>query len=112
MKPEKRTRTKTLDVESVCRIINTCAGAGVAKLSFGPLHLEFLRQLGPYDPSDLHPTDTAISARADSIEKDTLERDELKLKEEQLAFSVVEDPLGFENALLSEDLEDADAETD
>lgn len=112
-------------------MIETSAKAGVSELKFGDLHVKFGRPteniVGMSIPPQYHypfvQQNPASPSKNDLSEdqhnqqaKESLEVDEIRLREEQLALALVEDPVRYEELLregeLSDDVDSADSEDD
>lgn len=113
MAPEK----SCLSTEDACRIIETSAKTGVTELTFSGLHVKFGRltenDVGLTSPFVQQAPRAPVSVNALTEEQHTkqateaLEMDELRLRQDQLAQALVEDPLKYEELLMQGELDDA-----
>lgn len=121
-----------LSSDELCSILEASAKAGVTKLLFRDLHVEFgtksenqvldLRglQLPEYpvvqQRRDSAPVGELTEKQHASLKKDALEDEETRLRQERLALALVEDPVMFEQLLrdeeLSDDVDSADSDDD
>jgi hypothetical protein len=108
----KSKEKRLLNADEVCSILRTCAESGVASLKLGDLHVTFGKpayaDVQLPDPRQQPSPDTEISDQAQKIEAETRLKDEVALKEEEIAFSLVEDPLAYERAILRGELTDGE----
>jgi hypothetical protein len=108
-----------LSREEVCSILETSAKIGVLELKFGDLHATFGRParqedgrgpLAPYpfvQQPHAPPSVTALTEKEHQEQNSTaLEADEVRLREEQLARALVEDPVAYERLLRDGELTD------
>lgn len=123
---------RCLSSEDVCSILETSAKAGVTKLLFRDLHVEFgtksedqvidLTKLQLLDYPVVQqnrgsaPVGELTEKQHDSLKKDSLEDEEMRLRQERLALAMVEDPVLYEQLLrdgeLNDDVDSADSEDD
>ena len=107
--------TKTpLRTEDICTIIKLCSESRVASLKWGDLCVEF----GPAKttpwafPMESAHTEAVSPApspeKADTQEQETLLSDELRVKDDQLALMVIEDPAQYEELISSGELDEED----
>lgn len=113
-----------LSREDVCSILDTSAKAGVRELTFAGLHVVFGRPAEqqvagyPFVPQIPAPSlsgkalsDADHAAQA----KRSLEEDEVRLREDQLAHALVEDPVLYEKLVqegMTNDVDTADEDPD
>lgn len=97
----------------ICSIIKVSAESGVTELKFGSLHVTFGRLTKEKEDIPLvqqNPTPNPVSVLTDENHKkqqsDYLETEQMKLREEQLARALVEDPVKYEELLRTGDLTD------
>lgn len=110
------TAIKDLQTKDVCEIIKTCHDNQVATLQWGNLRLSFAHQskreekpspLGEQTPPPL--TEEQHKAANEAA----IEQAEIAVKEERLAHMAVEDPVGFEESMLEEEMfDESDDESD
>lgn len=121
-----------LSSDEIVRILEASAKAGVTKLLFRDLHVEFGTkpenpvvdltglQLPRYpvvqQSRDSAPVGELTETQHKKIEKNNLEAEETRLREERLALALVEDPVLYEQLLrdgeLSDDVDTAESEDD
>lgn len=100
-------------ISELCDLIRTCGESGVSDLTFGTLHVQFhapgtkREEVHPWpvhdDLADLSEEKREQWSVAD--EKAAIEADELKLREEQLAMALLENPAEFEKLLVAGELD-------
>lgn len=109
----------SLSCRDVCDIIKVSAKAGVYKLKFKDLHIEFGRPTeGVNSPVQqniaINPVVDLTGEQHYQQTKNAVEADEVSLREEQLARLLVEDPVKYEELLrdgeLSDDMDSSDGE--
>lgn len=96
----------SLDVSSVCRIIETCSKAGVTKLSFEGLTVELG---GKEIPAPAEVIQDIPEART-QVEAEEIARSEVLVKEDQVANLILEDPARYEELMAQGELTDERAE--
>lgn len=93
----------------MCRIITTCATSGVGKFKLGGLELKFENppETIPFEAPEKIEREFLIPVPDhEKNEKEAVELDEIRMKEEQVAMLILEDPAEFERQLVSGELED------
>lgn len=110
-----------LSSDDVIRILEASAKAGVTKLLFRDLHVEFGtppenqvvisgHQLPDYpvvqQSRDSAPVGALTDKQHETIGRENLEREEIRLREEKLALALVEDPVLYEQMIRDEELSD------
>lgn len=100
-------------VREICAIIKAGSTHGIATLKCGDLHIEFGRTPEPPTPQESEWVNPIKSNSEDEksdaqLQKDELEKQEIRYREEQIAFSILEDPEFAERLLADGDLEDDD----
>lgn len=97
-------------VSELCALIKACGESGVTELSFGTLRVQFTpvtmrEQSQPvdYQTEGALPINPVVS---ESDEKEAIADSELRLREEQLAKMLLEDPVQFEKLLAAGELEE------
>lgn len=109
-----------LSVSDVCAILKACGEAKASELKFGGLHVKF-GQPAPLPPPPAALVDTAPAPRTAeemaALQKTQTQvselariKDEIALREEQLAYMSVVDPLAMERMLDEGDLIDEPAD--
>ncbi len=117
----------SLTSDDVCAIIEASAKNEVSVLKFGDLHIEFgmnatqLRKLfpppdypvsvGPLSPLSQPPSPAGAAipeTQHDKMNKNAIENEELRLREEEIANAIIENPLLAEELLREGELEDDD----
>lgn len=97
-------KEKSLTSQELNAIIRLCSQSGVAELNFGNLQIKFglNSKLQESTPPNLVTSDVEISETQHKEQtRQAIEQDELRIKEERLAFAMVEDP-GLAEELLEE----------
>jgi hypothetical protein len=93
-KPKAPPKEKPLSCQEIEAIIRLCSQKGVTELNFGNLHLKFgvINQM-ENQPLPQATTDVEISETQHKEQtKQAIEQDEVALKEERLAFALIENP--------------------
>ena len=121
-------RRSSLTASDVCTIIEQSAKAGLAELSFDGLQISFVRtyeqrqiihgKVGGLEPpspealaqmqqASLHPSPYNNLSDEHHIQrtKEQIEEDEIRLREDQLAQMLIEDPQKFEELLAQGELD-------
>lgn len=112
MKSVGKDKNNSFTADELCRIIDSCAARGVQSFSLGGLELTF-----GADPQFIETEIQEVPRRGKRValvpepdheqnEKDSVEHEELRLKEEQVAMLILEDPVEFERQLADGELED------
>jgi predicted nucleic acid-binding Zn-ribbon protein len=106
----------SLQVKDICAIIKSCRNCGVTKFKFGDLEVDFGRPaLSPHGKCGEAVNHLSVAEITDEIHekqmKEALEQDELRLKDEQVAQALIENPLLAEQLIMDGELED-DSEPD
>lgn len=109
-----------LSTDEICRILETSSKSGVIELKFGDLHVTFGTPAGhvPSVENVVEQPPVASPVLTDDQHKrqseESLEMEQVRLREEQLARALVEDPVEYERLLsqgeLSDELDTADSE--
>lgn len=112
---------KYLSSDDVCLIIEICHKAQVSVLEFGDLRVTFRQATQAPEPeapthSRAHPVsptqdlpqaaDNAISVIQKQSAQESLEHDEARLRDEQVAMLLIEDPQQAEQLLIDEKLDE------
>lgn len=107
-----------LSADSICRILEVSAQAGVSELKFGDLHVTFGKPaetritgspLGyPFVPQAPTPEPVTVLTEEEhkKISKGALEVEEVRARERQLADLLITDPSKYEELLRNGDLSD------
>lgn len=108
---------KQLSVNEICAIIRLCGKSRVAELKFGDLYVLFGKQTEERQESvattDFVHTESPLAAKEKAeILQNQIEKDELQLREEQLAFMQVENPVLAEELLIKGELEGGTTQED
>ena len=121
-KPTAETKKLVLNADSICRILESCAKARVARfcisglsVTFGtPARPEGVPSLPKSTPLPQKIPENAISAgiNHDTQTKDAIEAEEIRLKQERLEQMFIENPLEAERMLMSGELEENAEEFD
>lgn len=99
-----------LNVKNVCEIIKACGSAGVSKLKFGDLELEFhireekqeITQTIPmYSVSHTYQDDNSQGPESDSVSPELLQKQEAELKQQEVSEMLITDPAAYEELLFS-----------
>lgn len=92
-----------LSGEEICAIVKACGEAGVSRLCFGPLDVQFKCSPDTEKPHEqtIVVTDPVLQEEVTKVET---ERDELAHKEEMLAQLEIENPAEYERQMLAGDL--------
>lgn len=105
---KKASQDSHLSADDLCRIIDTCATRGVGEFRLGEFEIKFGRKESLLDLPHEQVSGQIIFPETDHVEEERLavESDELRLKEEQVAMLILEDPEEFERQIASGELED------
>jgi hypothetical protein len=100
-----------LSTEQVCLILEASAKSGVAELKFGGLHVKFATKADAAQghaqlDAETAPVKVLTEDQHTKQTADVIEHDQIRLREEELANALVEDPMRFENMLRSGELND------
>lgn len=107
-------KEKALSSQELDAIIRSCSAAGVAELKFGDLHITFAGKpkvevvATPPKVSEPEISETQHQEQT----KQTVERNEIELREEQVAFSIIENPSLAERLISEGELPDDDGSGD
>lgn len=108
-------KEKALSSQELDAIIRSCSEAGVIKLKFGDLHISFGKKVreelvATIPPKTFEPEISEEQHKAQT--KNTVERNEIEMREEQVAFSIIEDPALAEKLISEGELPDDDGNWD
>ena len=112
---------KFLTGSEIESIIQSCAKANVRVLEIHGIRLEFGAGVPSSPPqpaqvsSEPAPSEAAISEKHEKQSQEALEQDELRLRRDQLALMLIENPVEYEKLVASGELEEmelADGEDD
>lgn len=105
-----------LSGEEICKIIETCAKAGVVTLKCGPLELSYAPALNKSPNADSpasEPTNSVSNPEniiqvQINAEKEALEDEEIRTREAQILELGITDPLKYEELLAQGELSEAE----
>ena len=105
-----------MTAQEVCLILESCAKTGVAVLKFGNLEVTWSHPasfLAQTDPPALAPaTEIAVVPNHTELNTQAREDNEIRMREDQLAMALIENPMLYEELLANQQLEDEDDEID
>lgn len=112
-KAEKKpsVKEKALSSQDLDAIIRSCSAAGVSELKFGNLHITFAgkAKVEVVANPPIKASEPEISEEKHKEQtKETVERNEILMREEQVAFSIIENPLLAEQLISEGELPDDD----
>lgn len=100
-------------VKEVCAIMRAASNHGVTMLKFGELHIEFAsKSTQSKVVDDLAYSEAETSDLKEQLKQKEFDRREIDVREEQIAFSIIEDPELAEKLIADGDLEDDDSAGD
>lgn len=99
-------------VNELCEIIKTCRKYGVADVQIADLKLQF----ASHDPQSPEARPVRLTkeqkAKAEAIERENFEDNEARIREEQLEYLKLSDPLAYEELIARGELGDVGEESD
>ncbi len=108
---------KPLGAEEICAILKACGASKVAELKFGDLYVAFDRQSPRKSPrGNVASEDTTAPAvdpadTPEAVNMQQTELDELRLRDEQVAHMLIENPVLAEELLIQGELSRTDEPT-
>lgn len=113
----KPTENKQLGAEDICAILKSCGASRVAELKFGDLYIAFDRPSprtkapqGAVEEKLPHPV-VDPTDNPETVSAEQTELDELRLKDEQIAHMLIENPQLAEELLIKGELTRTDEHT-
>lgn len=107
--PIQDNKRQLLSTKEVCRIIKLGKKAGLSELKFGELHVSFkspIEQVAKATMRQPRIPSVPVKAPTENTQKEALAQDELRLREDQLAMALIEDPVRYEQLLRDGELSD------